>query len=183
MITKRGTAGILVLLATLFFTDGARAQAPRSAARDQFLRLLLSRQEQAIARTFARREQGVERQLAQPGRVVPRKSQQTLQLARRQQQLAVQQRSLSRLVVNPPPGPLQRQLTRAALALQRQIQQGATQLTRLEHTVPRNPQQAQLIARLEGQIRRQDQAANDRFHSIERTVATPSAPGNPAGRP
>lgn len=177
--------GLVTLLGSLgpWGSPPALAQrtASRAAEREQFLGLLLRRQDQAMAQLLAQRKAQIEAQLERLERVPPRGPQQGRQLERLEQRLGQRAQMVERQITNPPASPLRRLLEQRAQALRWQAQQIEARLEWLGKLGPRDPRRARQIERVVELWQQQFRRTTEQVQFLDRLAASPVAPRNVVG--
>lgn len=161
----------------------AQLDASREAQREQFLRMLLARQDRAIEQTLAQRLVHIETQQARVEQTVPRTPQQARFLEQLGLRLNVLASRAEQELANPPPSPLRRQLEQRRHLFSTEAQMLETRLDRLEQVIPGTPQQARQIERVMAVWQRRLGTAMGQVLFIDRVLATPYAPRDVALMP
>jgi len=161
----------------------AQRPVPGNTEREQFLELLLRRQDQTIARLLERQKEQIDARLARLEQVTPRSPQQARQIERLEQQLLQRAQSVEQQIANPPPSPIRRLLERQAQVLRRRAQQIEARLDWLGRLVPLDPRRARQIERVIGVWQWQFLRTTEQIQFLDRLVATPFTPRDVAGVP
>lgn len=164
-------------------TAWAQPIAPKEAQREQFLRMLLARQDRAVEQTLALRLTHIQTQQARVERVVPRTPQQARFLEQLGLRLDVLASRAEQQLANPPVSPLRQQLERRQHLLGTEAQVLETRLDRLDQVIPGTPQQARQIERVMAVWQRRLGATMGQILFIDRVLATPYAPRDVALMP
>ena len=177
------TSKILSLVAvagavSLWWPNVVHAQV--TPAREQFLELLLRRQDQRIVDTLERQEAALDLRFSRLEARTPTTPPQTRQIARAKVQIERREQYLERQIASPPPSPLRveltqkdRQLIQENLRIERRIEQ-------LEQMAATRPRLRFRFARLEEGLAQEGLRVGGEIQEIERILATPIAPANAA---
>lgn len=158
----------------------AQSAAPGDAQREQFLRLLLDRQDRAIQQALARRMARIESQQARLAQSTPRTPQQARYFEQLGLRLDVLASRTEQQIANPPASPFRLHIEQRRNILNAQAQVYGAQVDRLSQITPTNPQQARQIERLMEASQRRLGAVMSQVLFLDRVLATPYAPRNVA---
>ena len=150
----------------------------KSAQREEFLRLLVGRRDDATLRSLERSQTLLGQRLERMGTLTAKSPQQAKEISRLELQTGRRMQSVNRQIANPPSSPLLQLLERRRRALEQQERRSEARLTRLEGLVPTSLQQERQIARMERLWQQRLEQSTGQVGFINRVLASPIAPSD-----